>query len=230
MKILVVEDSQNIQRTLGVALRESGHVVDLASDGDAGLSCAEWGGYDLIVLDIMLPGRDGLSVLAELRRKGREVHVLLLTALDGVPDRVKGLEIGADDYLPKPFALEELLARVQALGRRAFGCKRSRLRLGEIEIDLGSRSVFRGGRGIELTSREYKLLEYLARRSGEVVSREELEAHLYDDQVDPVSNVVDSTICLLRKKIGSPGAGSLIRTRRGLGYVIEDLASRAVEA
>jgi DNA-binding response OmpR family regulator len=227
MRILVVEDSQRIQRALGIALRQSGHVVDLVSDGEEGLSFAEWGGYDLIVLDIMLPGRDGLSVLAELRQKGREVHVMLLTARDAVPDRVRGLESGADDYLAKPFALEELLARVQALGRRAFGNKRTRLKLGDLEIDLGGRSVFRAGQPIELTSREYNLLEYLVRRSGEVVSREEIEAHLYDDQVDPASNVVDSTVCMIRKKIRGSSGAPLIRTRRGLGYVIEDLAAQA---
>jgi DNA-binding response OmpR family regulator len=169
-------------------------------------------------------------VLAELRRQKREVHVLLLTARDAIGDRVRGLDSGADDYVTKPFALEELLARVQALGRRAYGTKQTRLTFGGLEIDLRMRSVSMGGRPIDLTAREYNLLEYLARRGGEVVSRQEIEAHIYENQVDPMSNVVDSTVCALRKKIGSPSAPSPIQTRRGMGYLIVAPAAQLAQA
>jgi len=221
MRILVVEDSARLQRTLAVALRKSGYAVDTAGDGEEGLWLAESNDYDLIVLDLMLPKRDGLSVLKELRRQGREIHVLLLTARDTVQDRVEGLQTGADDYLVKPFALEELLARVAALCRRAYGTKQSRVTIADLEIDFGSRTATRAQQRIELTAREFQLLEYLARRRGEVVSRTEIETHIYDSQVDPTSNVVDSAICLLRKKLArSPDSAALIHTRRGLGYVL----------
>ena len=228
MRLLVVEDSVRLQRSLSGALRKTGYAVDVAGDGEDGLWLATANDYDVIILDLMLPKRDGLSVLAELRRRGRSVHVLLLTARDTVPDRVTGLQAGADDYLVKPFALEELLARVQALGRRAYGTKQSRLLVGDLEIDTLARCARRAGQAVDLTAREYLLLEYLARRRGEVVSRTEIEAHIYDEQVDPMSNVVDSAICTLRKKIALPaGAAPLIHTRRGLGYVLETVAPAA---
>jgi DNA-binding response OmpR family regulator len=227
MRILLVEDSPRLQRSVGLALRKTGYAVDLAGDGEEGLWLALSYNYDVLVLDIMLPKRDGLSLLAELRRQGRTVHVLLLTARDTVLDRVHGLQTGADDYLVKPFALEELLARVQALGRRAYGTKQPRLTIGDLEIDTLARSAERAGQPIDLTAREYLLLEYLARRRGQVVSRSEIEAHIYDANVDPMSNVVDSAICSLRKKIGVPGQPSLIHTRRGLGYVLGEAAATA---
>ncbi|MDE3084476.1 MAG: response regulator transcription factor [Verrucomicrobiota bacterium] len=223
MRVLIVEDSSRLQRTLSTALRKSGYAVDVAPDGEEGLWLAESHDYDAIVLDIMLPKRDGLSVLSELRRKGKTVHVLLLTARDTVPDRVQGLQTGADDYLVKPFALEELLARVQALCRRAYGSKQSHLIIADLEIDTLARSVRRAGKLIELTARDYLLLEYLAHRRGQVVSRTEIEEHIYDGQVDPMSNVVDSAICSLRKKLGVAGDEPLIQTRRGLGYVLGKL-------
>jgi DNA-binding response OmpR family regulator len=227
MRILLVEDSPRLQKSVGTALRKTGYAVDLASDGEEGLWLALSHNYDVLVLDIMLPKRDGLSLLAELRRQGRMVHVLLLTARDTVLDRVQGLQTGADDYLVKPFALEELLARVQALGRRAYGTKQPRLMIGELEIDTVARSAQRGGQPIELTAREYLLLEYLARRRGQVVTRSEIEAHIYDEQVDPMSNVVDSAICSLRKKLSAAGESALIHTRRGLGYVMDEPVSPA---
>ncbi len=225
MRILFVEDSPRLQRSVGMALRKTGYAVDLASDGEDGLWRALSNDYDVLVLDIMLPKRDGLSLLTEVRRQGKTVHVLLLTARDTVMDRVQGLQTGADDYLVKPFALEELLARVQALGRRAYGTKQSKLSIGELEIDTAARTVLRKETPVELTAREYLLLEYLARRRGQVVSRSEIEAHIYDEQVDPMSNVVDSAICSLRKKLGTAGESTLIHTRRGLGYVLENSAS-----
>jgi DNA-binding response OmpR family regulator len=221
MRILVVEDSARLQRTVGTALRRSGYAVDVAGDGEEGLWLAESHDYDAIVLDVMLPKRDGLDVLRTLRAQGKPTHVLLLTARDTVADRVTGLGAGADDYLVKPFALEELLARVAALCRRAYGTKQPRLVIGDLEIDPAARTVRRAGQAIELTAREYQLLEYLARRGGEVVSRADIEAHIYDGQVDPMSNVVDSAICLLRKKLAIEAeAAPLIHTRRGLGYVL----------
>ncbi len=227
MRILLVEDSPRLQRSLGLALRKTGYAVDVAGDGEQGLWLAISHDYDVLVLDIMLPKRDGLSVLAELRRQGRAVHVLLLTARDTVLDRVQGLQAGADDYLVKPFALEELLARVQALGRRAYGTKQPRLTVGNLEIDTLARCARRAGQPLDLTAREYLLLEYLVRRRGEVVSRTEIEAHIYDEQVDPMSNVVDSAVCSLRKKLGPAGEPALIHTRRGLGYVLDEPATAA---
>ncbi len=224
MRLLLVEDSARLQRSLATALRRSGYAVDIAADGEEGLWLAESNDYDAIVLDVMLPKRDGLDVLRTLRARGKSTHILLLTARDAVSDRVAGLAAGADDYLIKPFALEELLARVQALCRRAYGSKQPQLLIADLTIDPAARRASRSGHAIELTAREYQLLEYLARRRGEVVSRSEIEAHIYDGQVDPMSNVVDSAICSLRKKIAvESGRAALIHTRRGLGYVLEDI-------
>jgi len=227
MRILVVEDSPRLQRTLGAALRKSGYAVDLAGDGEEGQWLAESHEYDVIILDIMLPKRDGLAVLGELRAKGKTTHVLLLTARDTVADRVKGLRAGADDYLVKPFDLEELLARVQALCRRAYGSKQAIISISDLEVDTLGRRVRRGRYPMDLTAREYLLLEYLARRRGQVVARAEIEEHIYDGQVDPMSNVVDSAICNLRKKLAVGGEAPLIHTRRGLGYVLDDTAAPA---
>ncbi|MEO6004011.1 MAG: response regulator transcription factor [Opitutus sp.] len=224
MRVLIVEDSFRLQRSLGTALRNSGYTVDVASDGEEGLWRALEHDYDVLILDVMLPKRDGLSLLAELRRQQRTVRVLLLTARDTVPDRVQGLRAGADDYLIKPFALEELLARVEALCRRAFGTGQARLQIGDLEIDLVGRNVRRGGQPIDLTAREYVLLEYLARRRGHTVSRTEIEERIYEGQIDPMSNVVDSAVCMLRKKLAVCSNVPLIHTRRGLGYVLEPAA------
>lgn len=216
MRLLLIEDSARLQRAVAVALRRTGYAVDAASDGEEGLWLATSNTYDAIILDLMLPKMDGLTVLRKLRESGRDTHVLILTALDAVPDRVEGLRAGADDYLVKPFALEELQARVDALCRRAYGVKRAVLRVGPLALDTASRQASVDGAGLDLSPREFALLEYLARREGEVVTRTEIEAHIYDEHVDPLSNVVDSAICLLRKKLGAP----LIQTRRGQGYVL----------
>lgn len=221
MRVLLVEDSHRLRETLASALRRSGYAVDLAADGEEALSLATSNAYDAIVLDIMLPKVDGLEVLQRLRRQGNATHVLLLTARDAVQDRVDGLQKGADDYLVKPFSLEELLARVQALCRRVYNQKEPSLKIGDLEVDTVGRRVLRAGQPIELTMREYLLIEYLAHRPGQIVSRAEIEAHIYDDQIDPMSNVVDSAICSLRKKIGTANPAPLIHTRRGLGYVLE---------
>ncbi len=227
MRVLVVEDSPRLQRTIGTALRKSGYAVDVAGDGEEGQWMAESHDYDVIILDIMLPKRDGLAVLGELRQRGKATHVLLLTARDTVPDRVRGLRAGADDYLVKPFSLEELLARVESLCRRAYGNKQSLIHVGDLEIDTMGRRVRRAGREIDLSAREYLLLEYLARRRGQVVSRAEVEEHIYDEQVDPMSNVVDSAVCCLRKKLANAGETPLIHTRRGLGYTLEEAPAAA---
>lgn len=225
MRILVVEDSPRLQRTLGTALRNSGYAVDLAGDGEEGLWLAQAHDYDVIVLDIMLPKRDGLSLLGELRHRGDDVHVLLLTARDTIADRVQGLRLGADDYLIKPFALDELLARVAALCRRSYGTKQSRFIIQDLEIDILARTVKRADQPIELTAREYLLIEYLAHRRGQIVTRTEIENHIYDGQVEPMSNVVDSAICGLRKKLSVASEAPLIHTRRGLGYVLGEAAA-----
>ncbi len=222
MRILVVEDSKVLQKTIGTALRRSGFAVDVAGDGEEGLWLARSGDYDAVVLDIMLPKLDGLDMLRTLRAEGRPTHILLLTAKDAVANRVAGLNAGADDYLVKPFDLDELIARVQALCRRSYGRKETGLILGELRMDFSSRTVTLAGTPVELTAREYLLLEYLAHRRGEVVSRTEIEAHIYDDRTDLASNAVDSAVCALRRKIAREGVADPIRTRRGLGYVLGD--------
>jgi DNA-binding response OmpR family regulator len=221
MKVLLIEDSARLQMSVGRALRKAGYALDVIGNGEDGLWQAESNDYDVIVLDIMLPKLDGLSLLRQLRQKGKGTHVLLLTARDTVEDRVQGLQLGADDYLVKPFALEELLARVEALCRRAYGSKQTRLVIADLEIDTVAKEVFRAGNLVRLKPREYLLLEYLARRSGQVVTRGEIEAHIYDDSVDPMSNVVESAICSLRKKISAPNPAPLIHTRHGLGYILK---------
>ena len=221
MRILFVEDSARLRKTVGMALRRSGFSVDIAEDGEEGLWLAQSHDYDAIVLDLMLPKLGGLEVVHELRKRGKATHILILTALDAVEDRVAGLKAGSDDYLPKPFALEELIARVEALCRRAYGSKQTVLRVADLEVDTGARTARRAGVALELTAREYHLLEYLMRRRDEVVSRSEIEEHIYDGHVDPMSNVVDSAVCVLRKKIVAGGsAAPLIHTRRGLGYLL----------
>jgi DNA-binding response OmpR family regulator len=221
MKVLLVEDSARLQMSVGRALRKAGYALDVTDNGEDGLWQAVANDYDVIVLDIMLPKLDGLSLLRQLRQKGKGTHVLLLTARDTVEDRVQGLQLGADDYLVKPFALEELLARVEALCRRAYGSKQTRLIIADLEIDTVAKEVFRAGNLVRLKPREYLLLEYLARRSGQVVTRGEIEAHIYDDSVDPMSNVVESAVCSLRKKISASNPAPLIHTRHGLGYVLK---------
>lgn len=220
MRLLIIEDSERLRQSLAGALRRTGYLVDLAGDGEEGLWLARSNPYDLIVLDVMLPKRDGLSVLAELRRDKSPVHVLMLTARDTLADRVRGLQTGADDYLVKPFDLEELTARVEALCRRAHGVKHSEILLGDLRINIGAKTVHRGQDAIALTPREHLLLEFLIRRSGKVVTRREIEDHIYEGDTDPMSNVVDSAICSLRKKLGAADGSTLIQTRRGLGYVL----------
>jgi len=217
MRVLLVEDSKILLRAVRRALRHAGFAVDTAADGEEGLAAAEANDYDVVVLDIMLPKLDGLSLLRRLRAAGNTTHVLLLTARDTVADRVQGLRQGADDYLVKPFALAELIERVRVLCRRAYGNKSGPLRIGSLELDLSARRLRRDGADVDLTAREWRLLEYLVLRRGQVVPRSEIEAHIYDELVEPMSNVVDAAVYNLRRKIGA----NFIHTRRGLGYVME---------
>jgi DNA-binding response OmpR family regulator len=220
MKLLLVEDALPLQRAIAKGLRQAGFAVDATADGAEGLWLAQSNAYDAIILDLMLPNLDGLSVVKRLRDAGQKTHILLLTAKDTVPDRVRGLQMGADDYLVKPFAFEELLARVQALCRRSYGRKESRITVADLELDLTERTVRRAGQPVRLQPREFALLEYLALRHGEVVSRRDIETHLYNDAVDPMSNVVDSAICALRRKLAVNGCAQVIHTRHGHGYVL----------
>ncbi|MBC8125642.1 MAG: response regulator transcription factor [Gloeobacteraceae cyanobacterium ES-bin-144] len=217
MRVLLVEDSEVLRRTVRRALKHAGYAVDTAADGEEGFALAEMNDYDALILDIMLPKLDGLTLLQRLRAAGKNTHAMFLTARDTVEDRVNGLGQGADDYLVKPFALAELIARVGALCRRNYDAKNVSFRIGLLEINLSSRQVLKSGVTVDLTAREWRLLEYLIVRRGEVVPRSEIEAHIYDEFVEPMSNVVDTAIYSLRRKIGS----DLIHTRRGLGYILE---------
>lgn len=218
MRVLVVEDYLPIQKAVAKSLREAAFAVDTSADGEEALWFASNNDYDVVVLDLMLPGLDGLTVLQRLRAGGRSSHVLVLTARDTVQDRVRGLDAGADDYLVKPFAMDELLARVRALARRAYCAKNPTLAVGDLLIDTSRREVSRGGDRIGLTAREYALLEYLAMRAGQVVPRADIWEHLYEFHADADSNVVDVYIGYLRKKIERPGQPALIQTVRGVGY------------
>jgi DNA-binding response OmpR family regulator len=227
MRVLIVEDYAPVRAAVVQGLSEAAFAVDAADNGEDGLWLAEGNPYDVIVLDLMLPKLDGLSVLRRLRGGGCEAGVLLLTARDAVADRVAGLNAGADDYLVKPFAFEELLARVKALTRRRYGQPTAVIDVGDLRIDSAAQTVSRGGERIELTRREYALLYYLAVRRGEIVSRTEIWENVYAFDSDAHSNVVDVYIRYLRKKLERPGAPPLIHTRRGFGY---SLASDEGEA
>lgn len=221
MRVLLVEDYAPLRTSLTQGLREAGFAVDASADGDEGLWYAQSNAHDVIVLDIMLPKLDGLSILRQLRQAGSRTPVLLLTAKDTVRDRVAGLDLGADDYLVKPFALEELLARVRALFRRKYDAADPVIRIRDLEVNTSARTVARSKQRVELTAREYALLEFLALRTGEVVSRSDIWEHVYDFHASAESNVVDVYVGYLRKKLERPGLPRLIHTRRGQGYVLE---------
>jgi DNA-binding response OmpR family regulator len=220
VRLLLVEDSVRLQRSLGKGLRGVGYAVDLTGDGREGLRQARAHDYDVIILDLMIPGMDGLSVLRNLRAEGCQSHVLILTARDAVEDRVLGLQTGADDYVVKPFSFSELVARVQALARRGHHRKDPVIQIGAVQINTASRTVYRDGAVVELAAREYALLELLAMRRGEVVTRSSIEEHIYDDRAELMSNVVDAAIYVLRRALDRKGEASIIETRRGMGYMI----------
>jgi DNA-binding response OmpR family regulator len=221
MRILVVEDEAPAAAVLAKGLREQAYAVDVAPDGAAALEQLAINQYDLVVLDVMLPRVNGLEVCRRLRDAGSAVPVLMLTARGGLDDRVEGLDAGADDYLAKPFHFAELLARVRALLRRGPALAAAVLRIGDLEIDSRARRVARAGRPVAVTAKEYALIEYLARRQGDVVSRADIAEHVWDDSFDPLSNLIDVYIQRLRRKIDDGHETKLIQTHRGAGYALQ---------
>jgi DNA-binding response OmpR family regulator len=223
MRVLLVEDYEPLARSLAQGLREAGYAVDLTGKGDEGLVLAQTNPYDALILDVMVPKIDGLTILRQLRAAHSNAAVVIVTARDQVSDRVAGLDLGADDYLVKPFAFHELLARLRAVIRRRYRSSTNVLSVGDLVIDLGARTVKRAGRGITLSAREFALLEYLALRHGQVVTRTEVWEHVYDFAAEPSSNVVDVYVGYLRRKLadGEGGAARLIHTHRGLGYSLD---------
>jgi len=217
VRLLLVDDDLKLARALARGLRRHGYAVDLSDDGDAALRQAAVYDYDLVVLDVMLPGTDGFAACRALRARGDAVPVLMLTARDAVDDRIRGLDAGADDYLPKPFDFGELLARVRALLRRGPAARPPELRVGDLVVDPAAHEVRRAGRRVELTAREFALLEYLARHPGEVVSRTRLLDHVWDENFAGSTNVVDVYVGYLRRKLGRPA----IATVRGVGFRLE---------
>jgi DNA-binding response OmpR family regulator len=220
VRVLVVEDEHRMASHIGHALGEEGFAVDLAWDGEAGLERARTHDYDAIVLDLMLPRLDGLSVCRRLREEGKRTPVLMLSARDMIEDRVRGLDAGADDYLVKPFAIAELLARLRALQRRRHAPEQTVLTVGGLSLDPSKRTVELNGRPIPLTAREYALLDYFMRRAGCVLTRTMISEHVWDFTFDQSSNVVDVYVKHLRDKIDQPGVPSLIHAVRGVGYVL----------
>jgi len=220
LRILLVEDEPSAALMLAKGLREQTYAVDIAADGEDALYQASINEYDLIILDVMLPRKDGLEVCRELRSDGSTVPVLMLTARDTVPDRITGLDLGADDYLTKPFDFHELLARVRALLRRGPVLRPETIAISDLIIETRQRRVRRAGRHIGLTAKEYALLEYLARRVGEVVSRADIAEHVWDESFDPFSNLIEVYIQRLRRKIDDGEVCRLIRTQRGEGYML----------
>jgi DNA-binding response OmpR family regulator len=227
MRILVVEDEPTAAAVLARGLREHAYAVDIANDGAAALEQAAVNQYDLLIVDVLLPGIDGFEVCRRLRAEGLSVPVLMLTALGRIDDRVEGLDAGADDYLPKPYHFKELLARVRALLRRGPALASAVLAVGDLVIDTRARRVERAGRALQLTTKEYTLLEYLAKRRGEVVGRADIAEHVWDDSFDPMSNLIEVYIQRLRRKIDDGHEMKLIHTRRGAGYTLDDAADRA---
>ena len=220
MRILVAEDERDMNRLISRALEKEGYGVDSCFDGEEALDYLQSADYDGAVLDVMMPGRDGFQIVRELRAGGSQLPVLFLTARDSVADRVKGLDLGADDYLIKPFDLEELMARVRVMTRRRTGQQTSVIEIGDLRIDTASQEVRRGDRSIELSSREYAILKYLAANQGRVLSREQIEDHVWNFDYEGGTNVVDVYISYLRKKIDLKGEEKLIQTVWGRGWML----------
>lgn len=221
MRILIIEDDREAASYLVKALKEAGHVADHAADGEEGLHLAETRGYDVLIVDRMLPKVDGLSIIARLRESGHRTPVLILSALGQVDDRVKGLRAGGDDYLSKPFAISELLARVEVLGRRRGGKDvETSYRVGDLELDRLSHEVRRAGKPIVLQPREFRLLEYLMKHAGQVVTRTMLLENVWDYHFDPQTNVIDVHISRLRSKIERDFGSAILHTVRGAGYIM----------
>ena len=221
MRILLVEDEPRMADVIAKGLREQSYAVDVAQDGAAGLYQTSINDYDVIVLDVLLPERDGYEVCRELRQRGDSTPVLMLTARAAIDDRITGFDAGADDYLTKPFSFRELLARIRALLRRDVQLRPDVLQIEDLTIDSASHRVSRGNHEVQLTAKEYALLEYLARRAGQLVSRAEIAAHVWDDTFDPFSNAIEVYINRLRKKIDGNHPIKLLHTRRGEGYLLQ---------
>ncbi len=220
MKLLLIEDSKRLRESLTLGLRKSGYAVDSSGDGEEGYWMAKSQSYDVIVLDIMLPGMDGLSILTNLRKNKIDTNILLLTARDKVENRVEGLRSGADDYLIKPFAMEELLARVDVLCRRNYNIKTSKFELGPIQVNFTKREITLDGEPLILKPREYRIFEYMAMRPNELITKRDIESRIYDDNEELRSNVVESAISSIRRKFTEHGQLCPIETKRGLGYLI----------
>ena len=221
MRILVVEDEPRMANVIARGLREQSYAVDVATNGEAGLYQAAINDYDVVVLDVLLPQRDGFEVCRELRKHGNTTPVLMLTARAAIDDRLAGFDAGADDYLTKPFSFRELLARIRALLRRDSQLRPEILKVADLVIDAASHRVSRANHIVQLTAKEYALLEYLALRAGELVSRADIAAHVWDDTFDPFSNTIEVYINRLRKKIDGRYTNKLLHTRRGEGYILE---------
>lgn len=222
MKILLIEDYEPLRESVRKGLLENVFTVDATGDGEEGLWYASTGEYDAVILDLRLPGLDGLEVLRKLRRQGSRVHVLIMTAKDAVQDRVLGLDTGADDYLVKPFEFSELLARIRALVRRRYGQKAPVIRVCDIELDTSKRTVKRNGKTLDLTLREYAIMEFLARKAGRFVSREAIQEGIYDFAAELSSNVIDVYIGRIRRKLETEGRDKVLHTKRGFGYMLGD--------
>ena len=220
MRILLVEDEARLARAIKRGLREAAYAVDVAADGEDALYQASINDYDAVILDVMIPKRDGFEVCRELRAQSQRVPVLMLTARDAVEDRIEGLDTGADDYLTKPFEFGELLARLRALLRRGTELRPAVIKVADLEIDTRGQRARRDGHPIELTAKEYALLEYLARNAGKVVGRAEISEHVWDESFDPFSKLIEVYINRLRRKVDEPFSVPLIHTRRGAGYVL----------
>jgi DNA-binding response OmpR family regulator len=220
MRILLVEDDSRIANFVAKGLREQSYAVDVATNGQDALYQASINTYDLIVLDILIPGPDGFEVCRQIRKSGLRMPILMLTAKDAVDDRIRGLDSGADDYLTKPFVFGELLARLRALLRRSGELRPAKIVVDDLVVDTAAQTASRGGSPIELTTKEYALLEYLARNAGRVVGREEISEHVWDESFDPFSNLIEVYVNRLRRKVDSASAKPLIHTRRGAGYVL----------
>ena len=223
MRLLLIEDNGPLRHAISEYLREAGYLVDTAASGDEGLWSADGGGHDLVMLDLMLPIMDGMEILRRLRAKENPVHIIVISARDGLEDRLEALNSGADDYLVKPFPLAEALARVRALLRRSYVKKSPLMRVADVELDPMRRTVRRGDSVIDLTALEYRLLEYLFYRTGEVVTRTDIWERVFEDGTGGSSNAVDVYIGYLRKKLTAGGAPELIHTRRGQGYILEEI-------
>jgi DNA-binding response OmpR family regulator len=220
MRLLLVEDDPRIARFVAKGLREQAYAVDVAGTGDEALYQAAINAYDLVVLDVMIPAPDGFAVCRELRNAGQRMPILMLTALDAVENRIEGLDRGADDYLTKPFEFRELLARLRALLRRPNSIQPARLVVGDLVIDTASQVVSRAGKSISMTAKEYALVEFLARNAGRVVGRAEIAEHVWDEEFDAFSNLIEVYVNRLRRKIDAGAAQPLLHTRRGAGYVM----------